>query len=251
MRISLFWSEWRCFIYNFNSFPLGPSTLRLQQCRVHQRGLERYQDALWQYKSQGSNESWSVWPRFQIGVSRHRWDNYYTSTDDVVIKAGRSRMNYYFTYAKVHYCLLLHWPKHYYLVLKIGLKEVILSPTKVTRLSQFNDTGFWRKPPEGLAFWRHIKKMRGGRRGGGGGAFFTADWINLISFISYSLEMEKISFFSILTWWQIYDRNLEFSMLLNQSTFRPNIKSMAKVHNCLNFWAKYPGLRIIRSLCLK
>ena len=154
-------------MYNFNSFPLGPSTLRLQQWGVHQRGLERYQDALSQYKSQGSNESWSVWPRFQIGVSRHRWDNYYTSTDDVVIKAGRSGMNYYFTYAKVHYCLLLHWPKHYYLVLKIGLKEVILSPTKVTRLSQFNDTGFWSKPPEGVAFWRHIKKNEGRREGGG------------------------------------------------------------------------------------
>ena len=155
-------------------------------------------------------------------------------------------MNYYFTYAKVHYCLLLHWPKHYYLVLKNGLKEVILSPTNVTRLSQFNDTGFWSKPPEGLAFWPHVKN-----EGRGGEHFFTADWINLISFISYSPEMEKISFFSLLTWWQIYDRNLEFSMLLNQSKFWPNIKSMAKVHNCPNFWAKYPGVRIIRSLRLK
>ena len=80
-------------------------------------------------------------------------------------------MNYYFTYAKFHYCLLLHWPKHYYLVLKIGLKEVILSPTKVTRLSQFNDTGFWRKPPEGLAFWRHIKRKWGEAEGGGGEHF--------------------------------------------------------------------------------
>ena len=248
MRISLFWPEWRCFIYNFNSFPLGPSTLRLQQCRVHQRGLERYQDALWQYKSQGSNESWSVWPRFQIGVSRNRWENYYTSTDDVVIKAGRSRMNYYFTYAKVHYCLLLHWPKHYYLVLKIGLKEVILSPTKVTRLSQFNDTGFWRKPPGGLAFW-HIKKIRGGRRGEGGIFYGRLNKPYLVYFLFTWNGKNKL--FSILTWWQIYDRNLQFSMLLNQSTFRPNIKSMAKVHNCLNFWAKYPGLRIIRSLCLK
>ena len=70
----------RRFLHHFNLCPPGPSTLRLQQRRVHQRGLERYQDALWQYKSQRSDESWSVWPRFQIGVSHHRWDNYYIFT---------------------------------------------------------------------------------------------------------------------------------------------------------------------------
>ena len=47
-----------------------------------------------------------------------------------------------------------------------------LSLTKMTRLSQFYDTGFRGKPPEGLAFWRDIKKKSGVRNGGGGGHFF-------------------------------------------------------------------------------
>ena len=66
----------------------------------------------------------------------------------------------------------------------LPLRTFNLTPTKMPRHSQFYDTGFWGKPPNGLAFWRHIKQK--------GGIFLRPiERINLTPFISHSPEMGK------------------------------------------------------------